>query len=165
MTKILNPRRSIFSLFLVALTQIAIGQGKPIHSGKLTIEWLEKFKSIESEILQIRAIKAKLYNDTLFQDQSGRVVLDAPRDPNFGHCKIKFFIHHKGEYWDFDLQQTPVLKNHMHEINPDNIEFVEVWEGGAKTAAWFGTTCSVVILNSNRYLIRKLRPWFPKKNP
>lgn len=151
--------------FFIAISLPLQAQQKPLPKGKENNQWLEDFKNIGERTTQIEAIKAKLYNDTLFADLSTRILFDGPKDMEKRTCKIAFILYFGDDNFNLDLQGNPHLKRYLRDLNERNILSIETVDGGSRAAALFGTSgqCGGVLLKCNRSLRNKIKKLFPKR--
>lgn len=132
---------------------------KPYSYQLQTEIWMTHFRTLNSEVDKINAIKKQIYNDTLFYDTTKRIFLDNPRDPTRHRCKVGFYLKYLDKYIvKVDLQENPKLTKLMNNINLKNIESIKILEFN-EASLYFGeeSICGVICIAINKKLYKKVK--------
>ncbi len=126
--------------------------------------WLESYKNLDSEELQLKAIREKIYSDSVyiapkpgvsysFLSKEARERLKARQEslPKVtSDCKILFVLNSESVQAEIDLEKNPESIVLVEKLIPQNIERIQILEGTEAIAIFGARTrgCAVVILKA-----------------
>ncbi|MAW97139.1 MULTISPECIES: hypothetical protein [unclassified Leeuwenhoekiella] len=158
---------TLFLLLLISLSKISAQSenNKDYLTREDNVAWLESFKNLETEELQLQAIREKIYSDSLYiaprpgisytgLSSESRKRLKARQDslPKVtSDCKILMILNSEQNQTEINLEKNPKSIEWVEKLIPQNIESIQILEGTEATALYGSRTrgCAVLLLKAS----------------
>ena len=126
--------------------------------------WLESFKKLDSEELQLQFIREKIYSDSIYNaprpgishtglsDESKKSLKDRQDSlPKVNSdCKILMVLNSEKNKTEIDLKKNPESIELVEKLIPQNIESIQILEGAEAMVLYGSRTrgCAVLVLKT-----------------
>ena len=138
--------------------------GKEFLTRENNAVWLESFKDLATEELQLKVIRERIYSDSLYiaprpgisytgLSNESRKRLKARQDslPKVtSDCKILMVLNSEQGQTEINLEKNPKAVELVEKLIPQNIESIQILEGSEASALYGSRTggCAVLLLKA-----------------
>jgi len=149
----------IVIVFIFSINVFAQQNEKPFPYRVESEIWLNNYRNLKTDSERLSLIKNKIYSDTLYYNYKKRMILDNKVKDSTKHiCKVLIYLKNDNDFIDLDLQEIPVLKNFIDDLNLKKISSIRLLEYPENITS-FGTNgmCGVIYLECSQRLMKKLK--------